>query len=95
MFVIENEQSKKIEEYFEANKNLDPENKMSIICSTLDLIIKQSIDTGKVFDLENKEFSDSIINSAATDIEILTAIVDLTSILITGNQLVMTGKHNF
>ena len=95
MFVIENEQGKKREEYFEANKNLDPGSKMSIICSTLDLIIKQSIDTGKVFDLENKEFSDSIINSAATDIEILTAIVDLTSILITGNQLVMTGKHNF
>ena len=41
------------------------------------------------------QYSKDIINSAATDVEVLTAIIDLMNILITGNQLVVTGKHNF
>ena len=96
MSAIEQETQKSRDEYFEENEKIENrEEKLSIYCSTIDLIVNRSIKTGLVFDLENKTFSDSIINSAATDIEILTAIIDLISILITGNQLVMTGKHNF
>jgi chaperonin GroEL (HSP60 family) len=43
----------------------------------------------KVYDLVKEEYSDKIINSAKTDIEILTAVVDLLGILISGNQVVI------
>ena len=55
----------------------------------------RSVENEEVFDLVTNTFSKDIINSASTDIEVLTAIVDLMNILITGNQLVVTGKHNF
>ena len=59
------------------------------------LIIEYSIRNDKVFDLEKREFSDDIINSTRTDIEVMKVIVDLMGILITGNQMILTGKHMF
>lgn len=52
-------------------------------------IIKYSILTGKVFDLNKKEFNNEVINSAQTDIEVLKAVTDLISLLISGKQLVI------
>lgn len=63
--------------------------------SAHDVIVEYCIRTNQVFDLENRTFTRDVINSCRTDIEVLSAIVDLMNILITGNQLVMTGKHNF
>lgn len=54
-----------------------------------------SIFSNMVFDLSNKTFTDSIINSANTDIEVLTAVMDLMSILYNGNQLVITSKETY
>lgn len=61
----------------------------------LDLIVNISIMKDAVFDLEAKEFSSDIINSANTDIQVLIASMDLITLLINGNQLVITSKHNF
>ena len=41
------------------------------------------------FDLERLEFSSDIINSVRTDVEVLTAVIDLLGILISGNQVIM------
>ena len=60
-----------------------------------DLIVEYSVRTGTVFDLSTMTFSKDIINSAQTDIEILKATIDLITILIVGNQMVVTQKHNF
>ena len=60
-----------------------------------DLIVDYSVATGTVFDLTTMEFTEDIINSAQTDIEILKATIDLITILIVGNQMVVTQKHNF
>lgn len=54
-----------------------------------DFIIMYSILSGKVFDLEKKEFNNDVMNSAQTDIEVLKAVTDLVSLLISGNQLVI------
>lgn len=55
-----------------------------------DAIIINSIKDDVVIDVANcGEFSKSVINSAETDREILKAVIDLLSLLITGNQLVM------
>lgn len=54
-----------------------------------DTIIDYSIFANEVFNLETGNFERDIINSAETDKEILKAVVDLLSLLITGNQLVM------
>lgn len=56
-----------------------------------DILIRWSFQKGKVFDLEKMEFSDSIINSTKTDSEILTAVIDLLGLLLTGNQVLMVG----
>lgn len=53
------------------------------------VIILYSIMTGKVFDLNKKEFNNDVINSAQTDIEVLKAVTDLISLLISGKQLVI------
>ena len=42
-----------------------------------------------VFEPVEKKFTRDIINSARTDIEILTAAIDLVSLLISGNQMVI------
>ena len=60
------------------------------LCSTCyDLIIYKSLMEQKVFDLTTGDFSDSVINSAETDKEILQATIDLLALLITGNQIVL------
>lgn len=60
------------------------------LCSTCyDLIINKSLMEQKVFDLTTGDFSDSVINSAETDKEILQATIDLLALLITGNQIVL------
>lgn len=59
------------------------------------VIIEYSKLTNQVFDLSTLSFSDNIINSVQTDIEILKATIDLMAILIVGNQMVVTQKHNF
>lgn len=56
----------------------------------LDYIVEYSIYMGKVFDLNKKEFNNEVINSAQTDIEVLKAVCDLMSLLISGNQLVIS-----
>ena len=62
--------------------------------SFYDFIIDYSIYAEKVLDLETMTFSKDVINSAQTDMEILTATIDLLSILITGNQVVMPRIEN-
>lgn len=64
-------------------------------CKLHDLLINISTATGLVFDVSTKEFSNNIINSTQTDEEILIATIDLIALLITGNQMVVTQKHNF
>lgn len=59
------------------------------------VIIVYSIKINKVFDIANGVFSDAVINSLQTDNEILKATIDLISILIVGNQMLVTQKHNF
>jgi chaperonin GroEL (HSP60 family) len=54
-----------------------------------DNIVQASVNLSEVFDLDSFKFSDGIINSAETDKEILKATIDLLSLLITGNQLVL------
>jgi hypothetical protein len=58
-------------------------------------IIFISINTQEVFDVSTFKFSDKVINSVETDRQILTATIDLISILMTGNQFLVTQKHNF
>lgn len=54
-------------------------------------IIDTSIRDQKVYDLSIKDYSENVINSAKTDIEILTATVDLLKLLLTGNQMVLVN----
>lgn len=54
-----------------------------------------SLTTNTVYDVSKKEFNNTVINSAQTDTEILTATIDLIGLLITGNQMVVTGKNSF
>lgn len=54
-----------------------------------------SISNREVFDVTSFTFSDKVINSVETDRQILTATIDLISILMTGNQFLVTQKHNF
>lgn len=60
-----------------------------------DFIIETSIHFGWVFDVSSKSFSTDVINSTQTDEEILLATIDLIALLITGNQMLITQKHNF
>lgn len=53
-------------------------------------LIKESIEVGKVFDLESLEFNDRIITSAETDTMVLTAASELIKILINGNQCIVS-----
>lgn len=59
------------------------------------IIIPYSVAIGQVFDLSEKNFSREIINSADTDIQVVTAVMDLVSILISGNQMVLTSKNTY
>ena len=60
-----------------------------------DILIQHSIETGLVFDVIEKRFSKDIVNSLQTDDEILNAVIDLMSLLISGNQMVVTQKNTF
>lgn len=60
-----------------------------------DVIIQYSLLTSQVFDISKFKYSTSVINSLQTDEEILKATIDLITILIVGNQMVVTQKHNF
>jgi chaperonin GroEL (HSP60 family) len=67
----------------------------TVTTSLHDIIINYSVANGCVFDVSTKSFTNNVINSAQTDEEILKATIDLISLLITGNQMVVTQKHNF
>lgn len=54
-----------------------------------DIILIISLYTNTVFDISSGKFNKEVINSAETDKEILKATIDLLSLLITGNQLVL------
>ena len=60
-----------------------------------DMIIEISMFMNLVFDVTTKRFTNKVINSTQTDEEIITATIDLISILMTGNQMIVTQKHNF
>ncbi len=60
-----------------------------------DVLIDYSTKVSKVFDVSTFRYTNEVINSFQTDAEILTATIDLISLLIIGNQMVVTGKHNF
>lgn len=60
-----------------------------------DVIIYYSIFTNQVFDVSKLHFTNDVINSCQTDEEILKATIDLITLLIVGNQMVVTQKHNF
>ena len=63
--------------------------------SLYDFLIEFSIMNDKVFDVVNKVFSRSIVNRFQTDDEILTASVDLLSLMISGNQMIVTQRNSF
>lgn len=72
-----------------ANKFVkDDSNASPVVEDSMMEIIKKSYETQKVYDLTTDTFTDKIINSAETDIQILRATIDLISLLISGNQLV-------
>lgn len=60
-----------------------------------DLIVEYSVMNECVFDVSCKYFTRDVINSTQTDEEILIATIDLISLLITGNQMLITQKHEF
>lgn len=77
---------------FSIDRTMDPR---KIAFSLHDVIILYSIMTNQVFDVSTFRYSTEVINSSQTDEEILTAAIDLISLLIVGNQMVVTQKHNF
>ena len=62
---------------------------LSSSMSLFKAIMRISIHTNSVFNLSTGKFDKDVINSAETDKEILKATIDLLSLLITGNQLVL------
>ena len=60
-----------------------------------ELIIRYSVSTDTVFDVTTKTFTTEIVNSEQTDEEILKATIELNGLLMIGNQMVITQKHNF
>lgn len=59
------------------------------------MIINEAIRRNEVFDLTTGKFSKDIINSSETDIQILQAVCDLTKLLVTGNQLVVSSYGQY
>lgn len=84
---------------FEASKILariaDDHNRESKYITLTDFIIEYSQATSTVFDVSSNRFTNEIVNSSQTDEEILRATIDLIRLLIVGNQMVITTKHNF
>ena len=60
-----------------------------------DFIITYSVIYGKVYDISTGTFSNDVVNSSETDVQVLRAVVDLMSLLITGNQLVISQFEQF
>ena len=60
-----------------------------------DIIVAYSIQTNMAFDVTTRQFTHDIVNSAETDRQILAATTDLIALLITGNQVIVTQRHNF
>ena len=58
------------------------------------LIAMMSICENRVFDLTTMTFSDDVINSVKTDIEVLSASSELLSILTVGNQVVLAAWNH-
>ena len=58
------------------------------------LIAMMSICENRVFDLTSMSFSDDVINSVKTDIEVLSASSELLSILTVGNQVVLAAWNH-
>ena len=79
---------------FKDNKEVNTD-KLSVTIDLSKILISYSVETNQVFDLSTKMFTSDIINSAQTDMEVPTAVIDLMSILFNGNQLVITAKSNF
>lgn len=63
--------------------------------SNPDYVIDGSIRDNMVYDLSEGKYTTSVINSMQTDREVLKATIDLIGLLIVGNQMVVTQKHNF
>lgn len=63
--------------------------------SVYDFLVEFSIMHNVVYDVVDKTFSHSIVNSFQTDDEILTATVDLMSLMISGNQMIVTQRSSF
>jgi chaperonin GroEL (HSP60 family) len=58
------------------------------------LLVELSHIKGQVFDLDIMDFSDDVINSVKTDVEILKATSDLLSILVVGNQVLVASWNH-
>lgn len=62
-----------------------------------DVVTGYAIYKDQVFDVTTKQYTDSVVNSVETDIEIMKSVSDLISILINGNQMVIAtygGANN-
>ncbi len=55
-------------------------------------IVDKSVETHKVYNPVTMAYTDKIINSVKTDVEVLSAAIDLISLLISGNQMVILDK---
>lgn len=66
------------------------------VVSVHDVIIAYAVSTYEVFDVTTKRFTDSVVNSVETDIEVMKSVSDLISILINGNQMIIAtyGGNN-
>ncbi len=65
------------------------DNTDDIEVSVHDVVIAYAVYLDKVFDVTTKQYTDSVVNSVETDIEIMKSVSDLISILINGNQMVI------
>lgn len=60
-----------------------------------DHIINLSVNNNAVYDVSKKRFSNAVVNSLKTDEEVLVATIELISMLITGNQVIVTQRNNY
>ena len=74
-------------------KNASKDGKKDV--TLYDIIIEYSVKNHVVYDVSKRAFTSTVINSSQTDEEILLATIDLIGLLMTGNQMVVTQKHNF
>ena len=77
------------------SESLKRNDKNDHVIKVHDVIINYSLRVDKVFDVSTFKYSNDIINSVETDENILKATIDLISLLMSGNQMVLTTRHNF